>query len=179
MIPALRAVCGEQHRYVTSVFRYLPSSRPASIMRAHSLEKDAPCFCRYRGRSRAPDQRRLPVGSCCRAALGLRRASPGQPSPGDSGHLKCGYCGQAFYSRSAATDLLREPRVGPARLSTSPRDPLHLFAEAGMFLGGIQSFRGARHRRSIRWEVVSQRVERPLTRFSPLFPKEKHPCAAR
>ena len=39
MIPALRAVCGEQHRYVTSVFRYLPSSRPASALRAMALKK--------------------------------------------------------------------------------------------------------------------------------------------
>jgi glycosyltransferase involved in cell wall biosynthesis len=38
MIPALRAVCGEQHRYVTSVFRYLPASRPASAMRAMALK---------------------------------------------------------------------------------------------------------------------------------------------
>jgi glycosyltransferase involved in cell wall biosynthesis len=39
MIPALRAVCGEQHRYVTSVFRYLPSSRPASALRARALKR--------------------------------------------------------------------------------------------------------------------------------------------
>jgi glycosyltransferase involved in cell wall biosynthesis len=39
MIPALRAVCGEQHRYVTSVFRYLPSSRPASALRAQALKR--------------------------------------------------------------------------------------------------------------------------------------------
>jgi len=39
MIPALRAVCGEQHRYVTSVFRYLPSSRPASALRTLALKR--------------------------------------------------------------------------------------------------------------------------------------------
>jgi glycosyltransferase involved in cell wall biosynthesis len=39
MIPALRAVCGERHRYVTSVFRYLPSSRPASVLRAQALKR--------------------------------------------------------------------------------------------------------------------------------------------
>jgi glycosyltransferase involved in cell wall biosynthesis len=39
MIPALRTVCGERHRYVTSVFRYLPSSRPANAMRAMALRR--------------------------------------------------------------------------------------------------------------------------------------------
>ena len=39
MIPALRAVCGEQHRYVTSIFGYLPSSRPANGMRAVALRR--------------------------------------------------------------------------------------------------------------------------------------------
>ena len=39
MIPALRAVCGERHRYVTSVFRYLPSSRPANALRAQALKR--------------------------------------------------------------------------------------------------------------------------------------------
>jgi glycosyltransferase involved in cell wall biosynthesis len=39
MIPALRAVCGERHRYVTSVFRYFPSSRPASALRAQALKR--------------------------------------------------------------------------------------------------------------------------------------------
>ena len=37
-MPAVRAVCGEQHKYVTSVFRYLPASRAARTLRALALK---------------------------------------------------------------------------------------------------------------------------------------------
>jgi glycosyltransferase involved in cell wall biosynthesis len=38
MMPALRAVCGDEHKYVTSVFRYLPAGRAARTMRAMALK---------------------------------------------------------------------------------------------------------------------------------------------
>ncbi len=177
MIPALRAVCGEQHQYVTSMFRYLPSSRPARTMRALALKGTHRVFA---GTEAARE--RLISDGCRRIVLSC---SPGAvPSPRESradserrhgtrirllwsGFLQ--QIGRRICSK-ASTLAQRVRQRRPDVHFTFSLKPECLF-------GGIQGLRGAGHRGPIGWPFVSRHLS-PLTRFSPRCLRQKHSCTS-
>ena len=61
VVPALRAVCGERHRYVASVFRYLPQAPAARALRSFALGRA------HRVLTGTESSRRLLVGEGCSA----------------------------------------------------------------------------------------------------------------
>lgn len=106
MIPALRAVCGEQHRYVTSVFRYLPSSRPGSTLRAQALKRTHRVFAGTEaGRERlirdgCPSDRVMVEPWGC-----TRRPQDAGTNKSDSTEVRLLWAG--FLQQIGRTDLLR------------------------------------------------------------------------
>jgi glycosyltransferase involved in cell wall biosynthesis len=108
LIPCLRAVCGERHRYVASMFRYLPQRRSAAALRAASLGRSHVVF------TGTEASRQLLVGEGCdpaRVRVGPWgcSAKPRAVSASTSGPVRLLWSG--FLQQIGREDLLRTVAV--------------------------------------------------------------------
>jgi glycosyltransferase involved in cell wall biosynthesis len=109
LIPCLRAVCGERHRYVASMHRYLPQSRPAAALRAASLRRSHYVF------TGTEASRQLLVKEGCEPARvmvapwGCAAKAPAEPAPDRGASIRLLWSG--FLQQIGREDLLRTVAV--------------------------------------------------------------------
>ena len=109
LIPCLRAVCGERHRYVGSIFRYLPQRRTAAALRAAAVRRSHYVFTGTHA------SRDLLVGEGCDASRVMVApwgcsAMPAAPQgPGALGPIRLLWAG--FLQQIQREDLLRTVAV--------------------------------------------------------------------
>ena len=109
LIPCLRAVCGERHRYVASMHRYLPQGRGGAALRAAALRRSHYVF------TGTEASRRLLVGEGCEAnrvmvaPWGCSAKSDLLPAPDGSAPVRLLWSG--FLQQIGREDLLRTVAV--------------------------------------------------------------------
>ena len=109
LIPCLRAVCGERHRYVASMHRYLPQGRGGAALRAAALRRSHYVF------TGTDASRRLLVGEGCEPARvivapwGCSARGDAAPAPDSAAPIRLLWSG--FLQQIGREDLLRTVAV--------------------------------------------------------------------